>query len=174
MARPKDCGVSTMKRSGILNAELAEAVASVGHGDILMIVDAGYPVPTSAWRIDLSVVAGVPDLKTVYAAIAPELIVEKVHFAHEVKRHNHPMYASLTEWFDERDFESIDHTRIIGEMGTRAKAIVRTGALDPWGNIALVGGVNYRAYFSNPAVDVPDSFRNLIDRTPFTPGSNND
>lgn len=159
-----------MKRHGILNAELAEAVASIGHGDVLMIVDAGYPVPATAWRIDLSIVAGVPDLKTVYAAIAPELIVEKVHFAHEVKLHNHPMYESLRHWFDERDFESIDHARIINEMGSRAKAIVRTGALDPWGNVALVGGVDYRAYFDNPAIEVPDNFRKLIERLPFTPG----
>lgn len=163
-----------MKRSGVLNADLADALASIGHGDVLMIVDAGYPVPASAWRIDLSIVAGIPDLKTVYAAIAPELIVEKVHFAHEVKLYNHPMYAALRNWFDERDFESIDHSRIINEMGARAKAIVRTGALDPWGNIALVGGVDYRAYFSNPAVDVPDNFRKLIDRPLFTPGTSND
>ena len=163
-----------MKRIGILNAELAEAIASIGHGDILMIVDAGYPVPPSAWRIDLSIVAGVPDLQTVYAAIAPELIVEKVHFAHEVKLHNHPMFAALCKWFDERDFESIDHARIIGEMGSRAKVIVRTGALDPWGNIALLGGVDYRAYFSNPAIDVPDQFRKLIDRPLFTPGNPHD
>ncbi|MET3898092.1 D-ribose pyranase [Devosia sp. UYZn731] len=163
-----------MKRAGILNVGLAEAIVSIGHGDILMIVDAGYPVPAATWQIDLSIVAGVPDLKTVYAAVAPELIVEKVHFAHEVKLHNHPMYAALRQWFDERDFESVDHARIIGEMGARAKVIVRTGALDPWGNIALVGGVDYRAYFSDPAIDVPDNFRKLIDRSTFIPGAHHD
>jgi simple sugar transport system permease protein/D-ribose pyranase len=34
-----------MKRSGILNAALSEAIATLGHLDMFMVVDAGFPVP---------------------------------------------------------------------------------------------------------------------------------
>ncbi|MGS0897200.1 D-ribose pyranase [Burkholderia stagnalis] len=159
-----------MKRSGILNQQLSEAIASMGHGQIMMIVDAGFPIPADAWRIDLAIGENLPTLDQLYALIAPELIVEKVMFAAEVKEHNHPLYASLTRWFDERDFAPVSYEETVGPLAQRAKVIVRSGALDPWGNIALVAGVDYKKYFNDPRVSVPDKFRALMDRKPFTPG----
>ena len=43
-------------------------------------------------------------------------------------------------------------------MAAKAKVIVRTGALDPWGNILLYSGVDVRAYFSKPGVVAPDYY----------------
>ena len=57
-----------MIRSGILNAELNHAIASMGHGDLMIVCDAGFPIPSAAWRIDLAVVPDVPDLETVLLA----------------------------------------------------------------------------------------------------------
>lgn len=160
-----------MKRSGILNQQLSEAVASMGHGQIMMIVDAGFPIPRDAWRVDLAIGANLPTLDQLYALIAPELIVEKVMFAAEVKEHNKPLYASIARWFDERDFEPVTYEETVGALARKAKVIVRSGALDPWGNIALVAGVDYGAYFQDPGISVPEKFRALIDRAPFHPGS---
>ena len=143
----------------------------MGHGQIMMIVDAGFPIPQDAARIDLAISANLPTLETLYSVIAPELIVEKVMFASEVKEHNHPLYASLKRWFDERGFELVTYEETVGSLAQRAKFIVRSGALDPWGNIALVAGVDYKAYFNDSAVSVPEKFRKLMERTPFTPGA---
>jgi D-ribose pyranase len=159
-----------MKRAGILNQELSRAIAAMGHGDILMIVDAGFPIPATAWRIDLAIVPGVPDLATLYAAIAPELIVEKVMFAAELAEHNAPLLATLKRWFDERDFAPVGYEETVGPLAARAKAIVRSGALDPWGNVALVSGIDASAYFDDPRVGVPPRYRALIDRPAFAPG----
>lgn len=159
-----------MKRSGILNQALSEAVASIGHGDIMMIVDAGFPIPRSAWRIDLSISPGVPALETIYAAIAPELHVEKVMFAKQVAAHNHPLYRSICKWFDQRDFAPVDYEDTIGWLPQKAKVFIRSGALDPWGNLALQGGVDYQAYFSNPEIGVPEHYQRLKDRPVFIPG----
>ena len=49
-----------MKKNGILNAELAHAVASMGHTEIMMVVDAGFPIPRDAWRIDLAIEQDLP------------------------------------------------------------------------------------------------------------------
>lgn len=159
-----------MKRSGILNRKLSEAVASMGHGDIMMIVDAGFPIPRDSWRIDLAITANLPKLEQLYAAIAPELIVEKIMFAKEVAEHNIPLYRTLKVWFDERDFEPVSYEETVGPLAQKAKVIVRSGALDPWGNIALVAGVDYRAYFRDPEVSVTEKFQAIIDRAPFVPG----
>jgi D-ribose pyranase len=159
-----------MKRSGILNQELSRAIAAIGHGEIMMIVDAGFPIPSSAWRIDLAIVPGVPDLATLYAAIAPELIVERVMFAEDLARRNGPLLATLKRWFDERDFMPVSYEETVGPLAQRAKVIVRSGALDPWGNIALVGGIDAAAYFRDPSIPVPERYRALIDRPPFRIG----
>lgn len=159
-----------MKRGRILNQALSEAIASLGHGEIMMIVDAGFPIPRDAWRIDLAVVPGVPSLETLYAAIAPELIVEKVMFAQQVIDHNGPLLRLLKTWFDERDFAPVSYEETVGPLARRAKVIVRSGAVDPWGNIALQSGVDYSAYFSNGEITRPDPIRTLIERPPFVPG----
>lgn len=159
-----------MKRKGILNAALSQAIATMGHGEIMMIVDAGFPVPPQAWRIDLAIVPGVPDLATLYAAIAPELIVEQVMFAAELARYNAPLLATLKTWFDERDFVPVSYEDTVGPLAQRAKVIVRSGALDPWGNVALVSGINAAAYFDDPRIGVPSRYRAAMDRPPFVAG----
>lgn len=159
-----------MKRSGILNQALSEAVASMGHREIMMIVDAGFPIPREAWRVDMALVPGFPSLEMLYAAIAPELIVEKVMFAAEVAEHNGPMYRTLKTWFDERDFVAVTYEETVGALAQKAKVIVRSGAQEPWGNIALQAGVDYHSYFANPEIGVPAHFRALLDRPVFVPG----
>lgn len=34
-----------MKRVGILNENISRVVASMGHGDMLAVCDAGFPIP---------------------------------------------------------------------------------------------------------------------------------
>ena len=46
-----------MKRSGILNQALSEAVAAMGHGEIMMIVDAGFPITGPCPSLPLSHIA---------------------------------------------------------------------------------------------------------------------
>ena len=43
-----------MKRTGLLNIELSQVIAGMGHGDVLVIGDAGLPVPKGVRRIDLA------------------------------------------------------------------------------------------------------------------------
>ncbi len=43
-----------MKRTALLHAELSHAIASLGHGDMLVIGDVGLPIPPGPRRIDLA------------------------------------------------------------------------------------------------------------------------
>ena len=42
-----------MRPGRILHPELAKALATCGHTDIILVTDAGFPIPKDANRIDL-------------------------------------------------------------------------------------------------------------------------
>ena len=147
-----------MNRSRLLNAELSHAIASMGHGDLMIVCDAGFPVPSTAWRIDLAIVPDVPDLETVLTPISEHFIAEKVSYADTLPVHNAPLLRKLERLFAGADFETVTHDAILKEMAAKAKVIVRTGAFDPWGNILLYSGVDVPAWFSKEGVVAPDYY----------------
>lgn len=151
-----------MKRGGILNHQLCAAIAALGHGDGLLVVDAGFPIPSDAWRIDLAVTANIPDLRTVLDLIAAEMIVEKVVLAAEVASHNPRLDAWVRQCWPTARFEPVTHEEMLASTPRRAKAVVRTGAFDPWGNVLLVSGVDVPAWFSSPEVVVPAYYRSRM------------
>ncbi|MCX6080574.1 MAG: D-ribose pyranase [Chloroflexi bacterium] len=147
-----------MKRSVILNSELSHAIASMGHGDIMIVCDAGFPIPSSAWRVDLAIIQDLPDLETVLSAINQEMVVEKVAYAAEMGDNNAPLKDKVHRIFEGSDFDTIPHALILTEMAAKAKVIVRTGAFDPWGNILLYSGVDIPKWFSKPGVVTPEFY----------------
>lgn len=147
-----------MNRGKLLNSELSHAIASMGHGDLMIVCDAGFPIPSSAWRIDLAIVQDVPDLETVLSAIADSLIAEKVAYADNLPINNKPLEDKVHRLFPDADYEMIPHATILSEMAYKAKVIVRTGAFDPWGNVLLYSGVDVPKWFSKPGVVAPDYY----------------
>lgn len=147
-----------MNRGRLLNAELSHAIASMGHGDLLIVCDAGFPIPSDAWRIDLAIVPDVPDLATVLSAVAEAFIAEKVAYADTLPTNNAPLLETVKKLFADATHETIAHDQILGEMAARAKVIVRTGAFDPWGNILLYSGVDVPKWFSKPGTVAPDYY----------------
>ena len=153
-----------MKRSIILNSELSHAIACMGHGDIMIVCDAGFPIPTATWRVDLAIVQDIPDLETVLNAINQELVVEKVAYAAEMGDNNPPLKAKVHRIFAECDFTTFPHTAILTEMAAKAKVIVRTGAFDPWGNILLYAGVDVPKWFSKPGTVAPEYYARKLNK----------
>jgi D-ribose pyranase len=153
-----------MKRGPLLNAELNHAIATMGHGDLMIVCDAGFPIPSSAWRIDLAILPDLPDLATVLSAIAGAFIAEKVAYADTLPVHNAPLLATVQGLFPNADHAMIPHEAILQQMAPKAKVIVRTGAFDPWGNILLYSGVDVPAWFSKPGVVAPDYYARKLKR----------
>lgn len=151
-----------MKRDAdaILNAELSHAIASMGHTDHLMVVDAGYPVPADAWRIDLAVTRGVPSVFEVLELVNDHLIAERVMFAEDVPEMNPDMHAFLTELYEGSgaELEPIPHEEVLG-YGPDAKAIVRTGDFLPWGNVVIQCGTDPKPWFDGENVTMPEEYR---------------
>jgi D-ribose pyranose/furanose isomerase RbsD len=121
----------------------------MGHTDILLVTDAGFPIPRDANRIDLAFYEGLPDVLDVLRVLRQEIFVEEVHFAAEVATHNPPLYRALQEIFTGSGavFRTTTHERLIAETAPKAKAIVRSGSFNPWANIALVCSTDPFAWF---------------------------
>jgi D-ribose pyranase len=129
-----------MKKHGILNCEISEVVATMGHTDMLTIADAGLPIPEGNWRIDLALTAGVPPFLKTVQTILGELQVQEAIIAEEMLDKSLELYQQLQELL-----KGIPITRIPHEDFKRktsdAKAIVRTGEFTPYANVILVSGV---------------------------------
>ena len=89
-----------MKKIGILHNELAQVVASMGHGDQLVIGDAGLPVPQGVPCIDLAVTFGTPMLQTVLDTVLAELCVERVTLAVQTEHANAALWQSVRQYAD--------------------------------------------------------------------------
>lgn len=153
-----------MKRGKILNSELSHAIASMGHGDLMIVCDAGFPIPNEVWRIDLAIVQDVPDLETVLTAISEAFIAEKVSYAAEMAENNPPLLEKVQRIFSASEHAPIPHEQILNEMAAKAKVIVRTGAFDPWGNILLYSGVDAPVWFSRPGLKVPEVYAKRVEQ----------
>lgn len=151
-----------MKRNGILNAELSGALATLGHTDLLMVVDAGFPIPRSAHRVDLAIAENLPDLRTVLELISSELIVEGVVRADDVTTNNPRLDEWITARFGDAEFTTRTHADMLGELAQQAKVIVRTGAFEPWGNIGLFCGVDVPRWFGGEGIIAPDYYASKL------------
>src|SRR5438132_210356 len=88
-----------MKRGTLLHPELSRVIASLGHGDSLVIADAGLPIPAAVERIDLAFAPGKPAFMVVLEAVLAEMEVERAILAQEVKSasvgFHEPLHGSL-------------------------------------------------------------------------------
>jgi D-ribose pyranose/furanose isomerase RbsD len=151
-----------MKRddTSILNAELSEAIAAMGHTDVLMIVDAGFPIPEDTRRIDLALTNGIPTIAEVLGAIDDELIAERVLYADDVPEMNPPLNRLIQRTYGAgsgTEVETIPHEDVLA-YGEEAKAIVRTGDFNPWGNIVIQCGTDPKAWFADSEVSMPPAY----------------
>ena len=129
-----------MKKTTLLNAELSDVIARLGHGDLLVIADAGLPIPDGPRRIDLAVSANVPRFEDVLAAVLAEMQVEGAVIAEELAPANPSVHAQLRRQLGATPIATLSHEQL--KAATRdARAIVRTGEFSPYANVILRAGV---------------------------------
>ncbi len=143
-----------MKRTPLLNAPLSAAIARLGHTDLLLVADAGLPIPDEPERIDLALVAGVPTMMQTLRAIFTELPVEAAYVAEEQAEFAPRFSAELRAFLDAEGVEVRTMTHVAFKVETRrARAAVRTAELTPYANILLQCGVTYGPYEDDPPRD---------------------
>ncbi|WP_077033840.1 D-ribose pyranase [Pelomonas sp. KK5] len=132
-----------MKRTALLHAELSQVIASMGHGDMLVIADAGLPIPAGPLRIDLALTPGVPRVAEVLKAVLAELQVERALIATEAGPEQGS--TALPAWCHGLlpvQPERVSHEEL-KRVSLRARAVVRSGECTPYANIVLCAGVAF-------------------------------
>ncbi|MNF66024.1 D-ribose pyranase [Pseudomonas sp. BF-R-01] len=134
-----------MKKTPLLNIALSRLIASLGHGDMVVIGDAGLPVPPGVELIDLALTHGVPDFISTLKVVLSEMQVESHVLALEIMDKQPSALVTLDELNAEgslgrRELLSHDQFKVLSR---KARAIVRTGECQPYCNVVLVAGVTF-------------------------------
>jgi L-fucose mutarotase len=132
----------------LLTPDLLHALASMGHGDTLAIVDANFPAASTGRTVITIAGAGAPELLAAVLDLLPLDIghmtaVWTMEVIGDADAIPEPVadFAAVLADHDLADIE-IGHLerRAFYERAREAYAIVRTGELRPYGNILLVKG----------------------------------
>ncbi|MBW8012855.1 MAG: D-ribose pyranase [Chloroflexi bacterium] len=128
-----------MKKEALINIQLSELVASLGHTDEFVIADAGLPIPGETWRIDLALTRGIPSFEDTLQIVLEEAFIEKAIVAQEMQEISPQIFTSVKEILGDLPIEMIPHPDF--KTRTRSsRAIIRTGEFTPYANIILVSG----------------------------------
>ncbi|MGF6489053.1 D-ribose pyranase [Pseudomonas frederiksbergensis] len=134
-----------MKKTPLLNVALSRLIASLGHGDTVVIGDAGLPVPPGVELIDLALTHGIPGFISTLKVVLSEMQVESHVLAHEILDKKPSALGMLDDLnvdgaLGRRELLSHDQFKVLSRQ---ARAIIRTGECQPYCNIVLVAGVTF-------------------------------
>ena len=126
-----------MKRKGIINKQLAGALAALGHKDTFMICDAGMPIPKEIEIIDLALCGGVPTFRQVMDAVLEEAGVEEYFLAEEIKTNNPELLSYIENKLEGIPGNFVAHEPDFKAMTHNIKFAIRTGEFSTYPNIIL-------------------------------------
>ncbi len=137
-----------MKSGTLLNSGISSVISRMGHGDGLVIGDAGLPIPSGPERIDLALAKGLPSFIQTLEAVLSELCVERLVLAEELKTANSGQGAAiegvLAEYRRRTGYRAevvfVSHEEFKRRTAS-ALAVVRTGECSPYSNVILLSGV---------------------------------
>ena len=132
-----------MLEKGIINRGIAKLIAEQGHGDLLMVVDAGFAIPKGLDVIDLSLSENIPSVTDVMCELSKFYSVEQIIIAEETKKHNPSLIEKVNKIWNNPDDKYIPHTEL-KTLSSRVKGIIRTGDFTSFANFILVSGCGTR------------------------------
>jgi D-ribose pyranase len=147
-----------MKTSGVLNSGLSRVMARMGHGDLLVITDRGFPFPLHELTatIDLSVTRNLPRFIPVVEAVAQDFEIEEAIIAEETGKVSPRMHRELLALLKKKKNKGkeikitcIPHPAFKdlvlhgAERGEPVACFVKTGEFTPYANVILVSGVPF-------------------------------
>lgn len=131
-----------MRKVGIINPEIAKWITQLGHTDMLLIADAGLPLPENVPVVDLSFSNGQIPFLTVLRGIMSELVVENIIITEETEKTSKALFDEMYEEIKEYKLITCDHEEL-KNISKNVKVIIRTGEFTPYANIILQAGVPF-------------------------------
>jgi D-ribose pyranase len=148
-----------MFKGPILNQKLLEVIAGLGHTDKIAILDAGCPRPDNAVCVDLAITQDVPTIEMALELITRAMIYEKAEVAEGQAAFNPELHNKICSLIKRCDVDIVDTDLMMDKIRKECKAVVRTGAYQPWGNIILTCGVDAPKWFNQKGVVIPDFYK---------------
>ncbi|MGF1706428.1 D-ribose pyranase [Enterovibrio baiacu] len=137
-----------MKKSTLLNADIAYLTGTLGHTDEVTICDAGLPIPDHVQRIDLALTHGVPSFLDTVRVYLTDSQIEGVIMAEEFATISPECHQALLEVLKQEE-QSCGKTFSIKYVSHEAfklrtdnsRAVIRTGECTPYANVIFQTGV---------------------------------
>jgi len=132
-----------MLKTGIFHPQLLRILGELRHKDLLVIGDAGLPIPKGVERVDLGWKQGSPGYLEVLEEIAKVLVIEEALFATEALEVSPDFHAQALKLLPEgAPVSYVPHAQL-KEISEGAKAIILTGEFTPYTNIVITAGCAY-------------------------------
>lgn len=136
-----------MKRR-ILNERLAAIVASIRHGEMIFIADAGsgtahkalYPLDPSVEYLDLEAVTGSPSFKDIFSTLVEVGDFESAMVTEDMVELNQPDYQVVRSYFNDDRIRIMNYIPDYYIMRDRCKVVVQTGDYGIHAQAILVAG----------------------------------
>jgi D-ribose pyranase len=131
-----------LKKAGIINAPLLFGLAELGHRDVAIVTDAGFPIPSQLRRIDVALIPGVPSMMQTLEAVVAEADIEEAIVSREMADANPRMLQGMRELLmrtEGIELRLIPHEDF-KKASQYAKFALRTGEVTPYSNIMLIAG----------------------------------
>ena len=147
-----------MAKTRILNERLAAIVASLRHGEMIFVADAGsgtspkalHPLDPSVEHLDLGVVTGSPSFRDVVGAIVATGDVEAAVVTDVMPEVNPGDHPFLVDLLGAANVHHMPYVPDYYELRDRCKAVVQTGDYGVHAQAILVAGY--------PSDDIPMSW----------------
>lgn len=132
------------KTNTTLHPALSRVISETGHTDLIVVSDAGLPIPLGTERIDLAFRPGQPGFVDVLDTVLAEMAIEGATVAEEMAAENPGVFAVLLG-----RLEALGVTPVLvphlefKRVSLGARAFVRSGEFSPFANVILHAGVPY-------------------------------
>lgn len=135
-------------RKRLLNARLAAVCATLRHGEMVYVADAGsgthakslVPLAENVEVIDLGVVTGVPSVADLIPVLCEVGDFEAAVVTEDMKRANPEGHALVCSLFGEANVHEMRYLPEFYGLRDRVKVFVQTGDYAVHGNVVLVAG----------------------------------
>lgn len=132
-----------MRTSGIIHPQLIELVAAAGHGDRIVLADAGLRIPRHARRVDVGLTCGVPTMAQVLAVLGADLVIEAAEVAVEFAEWSPETYAAVVSELGVAPTATRTHVELMADMAEHAYAYVKTGDAAAYSSVVVTCGVSF-------------------------------
>ncbi len=132
-----------MRTSGIIHPQLIELVAAAGHGDRIVLADAGLRIPSGARRVDIGLTCGVPTMVQVLAVLRGDLVIEAAEVAREFAEWSPETHAAVVAELGMEPTAVRPHVELMADMADHAYAYVKTGDAAAYSSVVVTCGVSF-------------------------------